>query len=364
MRSIAVVMAGGGTGGHLYPAIAVARALLARAPDAKVTFAGTAQGLEARIVPREGFELDVIRSAGLKGKSLARRIRGGLLLPLGFADAWRLLSRRRPDLVVGVGGYSSGPVVLTAALRGIPTMVLEQNAVPGLTNRTLARFVRTAAVTYDETLAYFRGRGFVSGNPVRAEFLTKGRSPGARATEAGATRRLLVLGGSQGSHALNVAVSGAVPSLLQRAGLAIIHQTGERELDTMRAKYTGLEPRVRATAFLDAVADEMAAADLAICRAGATTLAELAAIGLPAVLVPLPTATDDHQRKNAQALVARGAAVMIEERDLTSERLARDVQALVDDPARLDAMSVAMRATATPDAAKLIVDRMLTLCHG
>src|SRR5262249_46208362 len=142
MTSIAVVVAGGGTGGHLYPGIAVARALVARVPDAKVTFAGTAQGLESRIVPREGFELDVIRSAGLKGQSIGGRLRGGALLPLGFVDAWRLLSRRRPNLVVGVGGYSSGPVVLTAAFRGIPTMVLEQNAVPGLTNRTLARFVR------------------------------------------------------------------------------------------------------------------------------------------------------------------------------------------------------------------------------
>lgn len=359
MSSIAVVIAGGGTGGHLYPGIAVARALVARVPDATVTFAGTAQGLESRIVPREGFELDVIRSAGLKGKSIMRRLRGAVLLPLGFVDAWRLLSRRKPNLVVGVGGYSSGPVVLTAALRGIPTLVLEQNAVPGLTNRTLARFVRAAAVTYDETLAFFHGKGFVSGNPVRAEFVEKAAAVRTAATRA--TRRVLVIGGSQGSHALNTAVTAAVPVLLERAGLEIVHQTGPRELEMVQAKYRGLETRVRPSAFLDAVADEMAAADLAICRAGATTLAELAAIGLPAVLVPLPTATDDHQRKNAEALVARGAAVMIEERELTGDRLARDVQALLDDASRLESMSRAMRTTARPEAAKIIVDKMLAL---
>ncbi len=364
MTSIAVVVAGGGTGGHLYPGIAVARALLARMPDANVTFAGTAQGLESRVVPREGFELDVIRSAGLKGKSMARRLRGGALLPLGFIDAWRLLSRRKPNLVVGVGGYSSGPVVLTAALRGIPTMVLEQNAVPGLTNRTLARFVRAAAVTYDETLAFFRGKGFVSGNPVRAEFVQKGSAVAARSAATRSTRRVLVIGGSQGSHAVNVAVSAAMPALIERAGLEVVHQTGQRELAIVREKYKGLEGRVRVSAFLDAVADEMAAADLAICRAGATTLAELAAIGLPAVLVPLPTATDDHQRKNAEALVARGAAVMIEERELSGDRLAREVQTLLDDPARLDAMSRAMRATAKPEAAKIIVEKMLEWVNG
>src|SRR5678815_2397996 len=161
-----VVIAGGGTGGHLYPGIAVARELLARRPDATVTFAGTTKGIESRVVPREGFRLDTIRSGGLKGKSIADRVGGAALVPLGLVDAWRLLSERRPDLVIGVGGYSSGPVVLMAAARGIPTMVLEQNAVPGLTNRILARVVHAAAVTYDTTKSYFGERAFVSGNPV------------------------------------------------------------------------------------------------------------------------------------------------------------------------------------------------------
>jgi UDP-N-acetylglucosamine--N-acetylmuramyl-(pentapeptide) pyrophosphoryl-undecaprenol N-acetylglucosamine transferase len=222
-----VVIAGGGTGGHLYPGIAVAREFLARAPDVTVTFAGTAHGIEARVVPREGFELDVIRSAGLKGKSPLARVRGAVLLPLGGLDAWRLLSKRRPHLVVGVGGYSSGPVVALAAARGLRTMLLEQNAAPGLTNRWLARVADAAAVTWEETLPYFHGRAFVSGNPVRAEFFaadytdhTETRAPRHDRT------RILIFGGSQGAHAINVAMVEAAAQLAGHAGrLEITHQT-------------------------------------------------------------------------------------------------------------------------------------------
>src|SRR4051812_29793482 len=169
-RPLTIVIAGGGTGGHLYPGIAVARELLARVPAARVSFAGTAKGIESRVLPREGFALDLIRSGGLKGKSFGDRLSGAWLLPQSVFDSWRIVSRRRPDLVVGVGGYSAGPVVLVAALRGIPTMLLEQNAVPGLTNRLLARVVRAAAVTFDSTREFFGSKAFVSGNPVRPEF--------------------------------------------------------------------------------------------------------------------------------------------------------------------------------------------------
>jgi UDP-N-acetylglucosamine--N-acetylmuramyl-(pentapeptide) pyrophosphoryl-undecaprenol N-acetylglucosamine transferase len=169
--ALRVVIAGGGTGGHLYPGVAVARELIARRPDTRISFAGTATGIESRVIPREGFELDVIRSGGLKGKSIADRARGAALLPVSVADAWAVVSKRQPDLVIGVGGYSSGPVVLTAALRGVPTMLLEQNAVPGLTNRLLARVVKAAAVTFDSTQAFFGSKAFLSGNPVRPEFL-------------------------------------------------------------------------------------------------------------------------------------------------------------------------------------------------
>jgi UDP-N-acetylglucosamine--N-acetylmuramyl-(pentapeptide) pyrophosphoryl-undecaprenol N-acetylglucosamine transferase len=353
-----VVIAGGGTGGHLYPGIAVARELLRRRPDARVTFAGTSRGLEARIVPREGFELDLIRSAGLKGKSLAARLRGAALVLPGLGDALRIIRRRRPHVVVGVGGYSSGPLVLIAALRGVPTMVLEQNAAPGLTNRLLARVVRAAAVTYDETRTFFGGKAFVTGNPVRAEFF----GGPSREASRGAQRRVVILGGSQGAHTINVAMVAAVPELVRRfPQLQVVHQTGERDLGDVRQQYAAHPVDVRAAAFLDPVAPEVMAADLVVCRAGATTLAELAAAGCPAVLIPFGAATDDHQRKNARLLADAGAAVVVDERELTTDRVVTAIGDLLEHPARLSAMSRAMRAFARPDAAERIVDRLLAL---
>jgi UDP-N-acetylglucosamine--N-acetylmuramyl-(pentapeptide) pyrophosphoryl-undecaprenol N-acetylglucosamine transferase len=357
-RPLAVIVAGGGTGGHLYPGIAVAREIVRREPAARVSFAGTARGLEARVVPREGFELDLIRSAGLKGKSLVSRLRGAALLIPGALDAWRIVSRRKPDAVIGVGGYSSGPVVMLAALRGVPTMVLEQNAVPGLTNRLLARVVRAAAVTYEQTLPFFGGKGFVSGNPVRAEFFDSSKFE----VRSSKFRRVLILGGSQGAHAINVAMVAAAPELVrQHAGLEIVHQTGERDLAATREGYAVAGIAARTESFLDGVAGEMNAADLIIGRAGATTLAELAAAGRPAVLIPFPAATDDHQRKNARVLVDAGAAGMIEQAALTGAGLAAEVGGLLGDPARLESMGRAVRAFARPDAASRIVDRTLEL---
>jgi len=362
--SLSVVIAGGGTGGHLYPGIAVAREIMRRVPEASVAFAGTARGLEARVVPAEGFALDVVRSAGLKGKSLLSRARGALLVPLGLVDAWRIVSRRRPSVVIGVGGYSAGPVVLVAALRGIATLVLEQNAVPGLTNRLLARWVRAAAVTYDQTRSYFHGRAFVSGNPVRAEFFDAAKDPAGRAADGRRAARVLVLGGSQGAHVVNMAVVAAAPELARQfVGLELVHQTGERDLAAVREAYRHSGVAARAESFLDPVAREMTAADLVIGRAGATTLAELAAAGRPAVLVPFGAATDDHQRKNAAVLAAAGAAAVIDEREVSGPALASLVGRLLADPAGLEAMGRAMRGFARPDAAARIVDRVLELAR-
>src|SRR4051794_5055249 len=357
-----VVIAGGGTGGHLYPGIAVARELLTRVPDATVSFAGTAKGIEARVVPREGFPLDMIRSGGLKGKSVRERVRGLGLLPLGGLDAWSLLGRRRPDLVIGVGGYSSGPGVGLAALRGIPTLLLEQNAVPGLTNRTLAPLVRAAAVTFDATLPYFKGKGFISGNPVRSTFLDD--EAGAAPEERDAPVGVLIFGGSQGAHAINVAAMEAAPELARAGGrLAITHQTGERDLEMVREGYLGAGLRARVEPFLYAMDREMKAAHVIVCRAGATTLAEITAAGRAAVLVPLPTATDDHQRRNAEVLAAAAAAEVIDQRTLTGDRLAATVLALAGDPVRRQAMAAAARRLARPDAARVIVDRALALAR-
>ncbi len=359
MRPIRVVIAGGGTGGHLFPGIAVARELLRRHPDAVITFAGTARGIEARVVPREGFALDLLRSAGLKGTSIGARIRGVLLLPLSAMDAWAILSRRAPDLVIGVGGYSSGPVVLFAALRRIPTLLLEQNAVPGLTNRLLARAVSAAAVTFESTAAYFGRRAIVAGNPVRPEFVSAHHRPAARSA---GPPRILIFGGSQGAHAINMAMVEAAPQLARHAGgLAITHQTGERDLELVRDGYrrAGLEARVEP--FLFAMDREMSAADLIVCRAGATTIAELTAAGRAAVLVPLPTAADDHQRKNAEVLAVAGAAEIVEQRDLSGAVLAERITALLDNRGRLEAMAAAARGLARPDAAQVIAERALAL---
>ncbi len=358
-----VVIAGGGTGGHLYPGIAVARELQARRPDATVSFAGTARGIETRVVPREGFALDLIRSAGIKGKSVVDRLRGASLLPAGVIDAWRIISRRRPNLVIGVGGYSSGPVVLMAALRRVPTMVLEQNAVPGLTNRLLARWVRAAAVTYESTRSFFGPKAFVSGNPVRPEFLaTAGPQQEWASDEQTSVARVLVFGGSQGAHAINMAMVEAAPRLAADAShLRVTHQTGERDVEMVRTAYRQAGFSADVEPFLYDMGRHLRQADVIVCRAGATTLAELTAAGKAAILIPLPTATDDHQRKNAEALAGAGGAEVLLQQELSGAVLADRLLALVNDRARRTRLATTAFALARPDAAKVIVDRALEL---
>ena len=357
-----VVIAGGGTGGHLFPGIAVAREIQARVPAAQISFAGTAQGIEARVVPREGFVLDLIRSGGIKGKSVMARARGAALLPYGFVDAWRIVSARAPHLVIGVGGYSSGPVVLVASVRGIPTLLLEQNAAPGLTNRLLAPFVRAAAVAFDSTAASFGPKAFVSGNPVRPELLAAVglRTEAARTSAPRAS--LLVFGGSQGAHAINMAMVDAAPALAARLpNLRVTHQTGTRDEDVVRAAYESAGLQADVAPFFDDLPTRLTDADLIVCRAGATTLAEITAVGAPAILVPLPTATDDHQRKNAEALAAVGAAGVLLQVDMTGHTLADRIVALMGDRGARARMAASARALGRPDAAHVIVDRALAL---
>jgi len=361
-----VIIAGGGTGGHLYPGIAVARELLARRPDARIVFAGTARGIETRVVPREGFALELIRSGGIKGKSIIGRARGAALLPIGMLDSWRLVSAHRPQLVIGVGGFSSGPVVLAAALRGVPTMLLEQNAVPGLTNRLLAPFVQAAAVTFDRTQTFFGSKAFVSGNPVRPEFLAAApvhTESGVHDESSGPSiTKVLVFGGSQGAHAINAAMVEAAAELAAGGShLRLTHQTGERDVEMVRAAYrrAGLEAEVEP--FLFDMGRRIGQADLIVCRAGATTLAEIAAAGKAAILVPLPSATDDHQRKNADALAATGAAEVLLQAEATGPVLARRILSLAADADARARLGRAARALAKPDAARVIVDRALEL---
>ena len=356
-----VVIAGGGTGGHLFPGMAVARALKTRVPGADISFAGTAAGIEARVLPATGFELDVIRSGGLKGKSAVALIRGLGLLPLSGLDAWRLLARRQPDVVVGVGGYSSGPVVGIAAARGIPTLLLEQNAVPGITNRLLAPLVSAAAVTHESSLAHFGRKGFVSGNPVRQEFLNVDDT-----AISSSEVRVLIFGGSQGAHAINVAVAEAAEQLARSGhaqAVSLVCQTGPRDFDMVREAFQRSGVQGRVERFIDAMDREVKEAGLIVSRAGATTLAEITAAGRPAILIPLPASTDDHQRRNAEALQEAGAAEVIEQRNLTGALLADRVLALAGDREKRKRMSAAARRLARPDAAERIVDAVIRLAE-
>jgi UDP-N-acetylglucosamine--N-acetylmuramyl-(pentapeptide) pyrophosphoryl-undecaprenol N-acetylglucosamine transferase len=376
-----VVIAGGGTGGHLYPGIAIARELLRRRGDATVTFAGTARGLEAKVLPREGFELDLLRVVGVKGTSAATTLRGVAMLPRSFLDAWRIVSRRRPQLVIGVGGYSSGPVVMVAALRRIPTLLAEQNAVPGLTNRILSHVVSAAAVTFDSTVSFFGRRGFVAGNPVRPEFFVADAIPpdlsaearsakvegGSHGVESGGSERrkvrVLVFGGSQGAHAINVAMVEAAPRLAADGGVDLTHQTGDRDVELVRGAYRDAGLPARVEPFLYAMDREMKQADVIVSRAGATTIAELTAAGRAAILIPLPTATDDHQKKNAEVLARAGAAELVEQKDLTGAVMSERLLALVHDADRRARTADAARRLARPDAARVIVDRALELAR-
>jgi UDP-N-acetylglucosamine--N-acetylmuramyl-(pentapeptide) pyrophosphoryl-undecaprenol N-acetylglucosamine transferase len=357
---VRILIAGGGTGGHLYPGIALARELMRRDPATTVTFVGTAQGIEARVVPREGFELELIRVAGLKGKNRVERAIGFGLLPIAALDTLRVLAKHKPDVVVGVGSFGSGPVLALAALFGYPTMLLEQNALPGITNRLLAPIVRAAAVNFEAALAHFPRTGFVAGNPVRPEFFpAQNEEANEKTNGPHDAARVLIFGGSQGAHAINVAMVEAAPRLAASGiRLAITHQTGERDLDLVRTAYQRAGLAARVEAFIYEIHGEMKAADLVIARSGATTLAELAAAGRPAILVPLPTSADDHQRKNAEVVARAGAAVVVDEREMNGDSLAAAITALVSDPERRRQMGAVARTLARPDAAQRIADRV------
>jgi UDP-N-acetylglucosamine--N-acetylmuramyl-(pentapeptide) pyrophosphoryl-undecaprenol N-acetylglucosamine transferase len=351
-----VLIAAGGTGGHIYPGIAVAKEVMRRDPKAEVRFVGTERGLEARLVPQAGFDLSLIESAGLKNVGMGARIRGLLVLPKSFFAARRLLQEFRPDVVVGAGGYVSGPVLLTAALMRVPTLVMESNALPGFTNRRLARFVNRAAVSFEAALPYFRGKGIVTGNPVRREFFDIQRK------SRDATRfSVLVFGGSQGARAINEAVVAALPHLeAERNLLSITHQTGEADFEKVRDGYVdaGWGEQANVRRYIDDMVAEFAGADLIVCRAGATTSAELVAAGKAAVMIPFPQAADDHQRKNAEALQEAGAARMILQQELTGQRLATEISRLVQSPDELTKMEEASRKLARGDAAAAAVDLM------
>lgn len=354
--ALRVVIAGGGTGGHVVPALAIGRELRDK-HGAEVLFIGTARGLETKLVPEAGFRLELVRSGQLKNVSLMTRLKTMADLPLGVLHCMRLISQFKPQVVVGVGGYASGPAMIAAVLKRVPTLAYEPNAVPGMTNRLLGKRVSAAAVNFAATVKYFRNAE-VTGVPVRPEIFELPVRP------VGAPPRLLITAGSNGALIFNETMPKIVVRLQEAMpGLTIMHQSGPRRLEETRAEYaaSGADPkRWTVEAFLTNMPAQYAAADVVLARAG-STIAELCAAGKPSVLVPLPTAADDHQRKNAEVLAGAGAAVMLLQKDVTPEVLEQLLADLLCDGDKRRRMAEAARGLARPGALERIAGMVLRL---
>ncbi len=351
-----LMIAGGGTGGHIYPAIAVAQEWMARDASRRVIFVGTEAGLEKTIVPKAGFPLEFISVGGLKGKGARDLARNIARLPLAFAHAFSLVGKYRPNVVLGVGGYSSGPVLLSAKLRRVPTAIHEANAFPGLTNRVLAPFVTAALVAFKNAAPRLkRADAVLTGNPIRREFFDAGD---ARRSGPGARKRLLIFGGSQGSRTINDALIGALLFMAPlKDRLEIVHQTGPKELARVQEAYRASAfPDARVVPYLDPIVAEIAAADLVVARSGAMTVGELAAVGRASILIPFAAATDNHQELNARVVELAGGALVIIESELSPERLAFAIAEIVNDADRTARMGAAARTMAEPEATRKIVD--------
>jgi len=359
-----VIIAGGGTGGHVIPALAIAHQLKKQF-NAEIQFIGTPRGIETRLVPQADYPLRLIQVGALKNVSLMTRLKTMFDLPRALWTSGRILNDFRPDVVIGVGGYASGPAMLSAIRRRIPTLAFEPNVVPGFANRMVARFVSAAAVHFEETREYFRNAR-VTGVPVReAFFQIKPRVPDGNPT-------LLVFGGSQGAHAINQAMIESLPGLRAKIpAIRIIHQTGQRDFDLVFNAYQQLgmtQSDVTKTSafpistscevhkFIDDMPATFARADLLVCRSGASTVGEITAAGKPAIFVPFPRAADDHQNVNARALERAGAAVVVEESKLEAAYLVDTIVALLNDPTGLRTMSAAAKSLAHPNAVQEIAE--------
>lgn len=358
-REFGLAVAGGGTGGHIFPGLAVAREFRRRDPKTRVLYLGVAGGMEERVVPRERMQFHGLRVRGIKGRGPVAALRSLLLAVAAVGECRRVLAAFGANLLLGVGGYSAGPAALAARTLGVPVVVQEQNTVPGITNRILGRLARRIFIAFDPARRYFPGRKVVlAGNPVREEAL-------GEVTEVGRERslRILVLGGSQGAHGVNRLVCGMLPHLAAAAVAAsFVHQSGEAEREAVAAAYRSAELAAEIHAFLEGMGERYARADLVIARAGAGTVAEIAANGRPAILVPYPHAASRHQQANAQWLVERGGALIVEETAADApRRLAQAVADLARDRERLRALAAASRRAGIRDAAARIVDECWTL---
>jgi UDP-N-acetylglucosamine--N-acetylmuramyl-(pentapeptide) pyrophosphoryl-undecaprenol N-acetylglucosamine transferase len=353
-----VIFAGGGTGGHLFPGLAVAREFQRRDGRVQILFVGTEQGIEFRVLPKEGFKLETLAVKGIKGRGLRGWLEALYGVPASLLRSLKIIRQFRPDCVIGLGGYASGPLLLAAKLKNVRAAIMEQNLRPGFTNKLLARWVDRVFTAYPESAGYFPGARVVeSGNPVRWRELPKI----SRAEKFS----LLIFGGSAGARRINYAVLDAFKLLTDlQADLSITHQTGQADYAAIKEAYTALPFAAEVTPFIDRMDEAYARADLVLCRAGATTVAELTVFGKAAILVPFPFAIYDHQRANAQALQERGAAEMILDHELTGTLLAERIRGYCSDRARLERMAAAARALGRPDAATLIVDECYALAHA
>ncbi len=359
-----LLIAGGGTGGHLFPGMAVAEEFLGRDPSNEVLFVGTERGIEGRAVPAAGYRLELVSAAGIRGKGVFSQLKGAAMMLYGYAQSRRILKSFRPDMVLGVGGYASLPMVLAAKGMQIPRYIHEQNAIPGMTNKLLARFADRVFVTMEESARFFPKEScLLTGNPLRRQILDLVAAGRRESTGTGpkSSFRLFVFGGSQGAHAINLAMIAALPLMTDLSDrLDICHQTGEADYLEVRAAYDGCGIPAVITPFITDMAAEYHRADLIICRAGATTIAEVTACGKPCLFIPFPHAVDDHQRRNAEALLKKQACLMLLEHELSGERLAVTIRQALDDRAALQKMGEAAFSLARLDSAHIIVDEMIT----
>jgi UDP-N-acetylglucosamine--N-acetylmuramyl-(pentapeptide) pyrophosphoryl-undecaprenol N-acetylglucosamine transferase len=354
-----VLIMAGGTGGHVFPALAVAKVLEAR--SCRVVWLGTRRGIEARLVPAAGIDMEWVRVAGLRGKGAVSWLQAPLRLAQALGDSLRAVRRTRPDVVLGLGGFVSGPGGLAARLLGRPLVIHEQNAVAGFTNRVLAHLARTVAEAFPGAFGSSLG-AIAIGNPVRREIEAVGAAPSA---VQHVPRHLLVFGGSQGAAAINRVVPAALALLPPDARPTVLHQTGRDRRDAVAAAYAALGVDADVREFIDDMAEAYRWADLAVTRSGALTVAELAAVGMPALLVPFPAAVDDHQTANARFLTRNGAALLLPEVSLTPELLAAELARLLGpDATALAAMAIGARRAAVPGAAEALADLCLAACAG
>lgn len=365
-RPLRVILAGGGTGGHLFPMVAVAEALSRENAATEVLFVGTERGIEARVLPKLGLKLETLDVRPVKGGGLGGWIAGLTALPRAALQAWRLISRFQPDVVVSAGGYAAGPVTLVAAIRGIPTALMEQNAHPGLTNRVLGKLVDACLLSMPVGPGTLPARKCeVVGNPLRAQILEAANAVKSVAGERDRSGdfHLLITGGSGGAGALNREIPKALCALPPElaARLTVRHQAGRNRHQAVREAYLEFAGKVSVVEFIQDMAGAYAWSDLAICRAGATTLAELMVLGQPSILIPFPGAADNHQEKNALAAVEGGAAVMVLESELGSGKLGRLLAGFVENPEALDNMRARAQALGRPQAADTVAHRLMQL---